>query len=167
MVRRRPGDRPPGQDHAVRPVGLEELEPSEEEALRAEPAGRDPKVRRQLIAQHERWEAAAPAAERLGIAEGGRVVAWCRVYDDGAVSEIDGVMVLPAARGRGLGRALMEGVLDRIPAGRAVFLLADADDWPRHLYGRLGFDVVGERIGATRQPELRTAGGAGSRGGRA
>jgi hypothetical protein len=24
-----------------------------------------------------------------------------------------------------------------------VFLVADADDWPKELYGRLGFDTIG------------------------
>jgi GNAT superfamily N-acetyltransferase len=150
MVRSRPSDREPGPDR-VRPVGLEELGPSEEEFLRPGLHALDPEVRRQLIAQHERWEAAAPAFQRLGIAEDGRVVAWCRVYDDGTLAEIDAVGVLPAARGRGLGRALMEGVLEHIPAGRTVFLIADEQDWPRRLYARLGFDAVGVCTGATRR----------------
>lgn len=149
MVRRRPSDRPPGAQR-VRAVGLEELAASEEEFLRRSPHARDPEVRRQLIAQHERWEGAAPAFQRLGIAEDGRVLAWCRVYDDGQLAEIDAVGVLPDERGRGLGRALMEGVLEHIPAGRSVFLLAEEDDWPRQLYARLGFDTVGACVGATR-----------------
>jgi len=44
-----------------------------------------------------------------------------------------------------------------------VFLLADQDDWPRHLYGRLGFDPVGPEWeflrtpseGATREPPAK------------
>jgi GNAT superfamily N-acetyltransferase len=150
MVRRRPPDRAPGPDR-VRPVGLAELDPSEEEFLRPALHAREPEIRRQLIAQHERWEAAAPAFQRLGIAEHGRVVAWCRVFDDGRLAEIDAVGVLPAERGRGLGRALMEGVLEHIPPGRTVFLVADEDDWPRRLYARLGFDAVGTCTGATRR----------------
>jgi ribosomal protein S18 acetylase RimI-like enzyme len=153
MVRRRTPRSASPLRAAVRPVGSEELAPSEDAFLRGEPFAQDPEVRRQLIAQHERWEAAAPAVERLGIAERGRVVAWCRVYDDGALTEIDAVGVLPEERGRGLGRALMEGVLERIPSDRTVFLVADAEDWPRHLYARLGFDAVLERLGA-RSPEV-------------
>ena len=45
----------------------------------------------------------------------------------------------------------MEGVLERIPAGRTVFLVAEEQDWPRQLYARLGFDAVGGCVGATRQ----------------
>jgi ribosomal protein S18 acetylase RimI-like enzyme len=153
MVRRRAPRPTSPRRAAVRPVSLDELAPSEDAFLRSEPFARDPEVRRQLIAQHERWEAAAPAAERLGIVDGRRVVAWCRVYDDGALTEIDAVAVLPEERGRGLGRALMEGALERIPADRTVFLVADAEDWPRQLYARLGFDAVFERLGA-RSPDV-------------
>lgn len=154
MVRRRASDRPPRHDDAVRALSLAELAPSEDEMLRSVSFARDPEVRRQLVAQGERWDAAAPDVQRLGIVEDGRVVAWCRVYDDGTLAEIDGVGVLPAARGRGLGRALMEGVLARIPDERTVFLIAERDDWPRRLYDRLGFDVVGELVGATRADVL-------------
>jgi hypothetical protein len=42
------------------------------------------------------------------------------------------------------------GVLAAAPPDRVPFLLADAADWPRHLYERLGFTAVGERLGATR-----------------
>jgi ribosomal protein S18 acetylase RimI-like enzyme len=60
------------------------------------------------------------------------------------------VGVLPPERGRALGRTLMDGVLARIPDGRTVFLVAEADDWPRRWYARLGFDAVAELVGATR-----------------
>ncbi|HWT22066.1 MAG TPA: GNAT family N-acetyltransferase [Solirubrobacteraceae bacterium] len=149
MVRRRPPDRAPGADR-VRAASWEELAPCEDEMLRAGPHGRDAEARRQLVAQFRRWEAAAPGAARFAIADDDRIVAWCRAYDDGTLTEIDGVGVLPAHRGRGLGRALMEGVLARIPAGRTVFLIAEADDWPRRLYERLGFDAVADLRAATR-----------------
>ena len=151
MVRRRPSDRAPAATGPRPARGAGRARPVGGGVPRPSPHARDPEVRRQLIAQHERWEAGAPGFQRLGIAEGGRIVAWCRVYDDGRLAEIDAVGVLPAERGRGLGRALMEGVLERIPAGRTVFLIAEEEDWPRHLYARLGFDAVGACVGATRQ----------------
>jgi GNAT superfamily N-acetyltransferase len=82
-------------------------------------------------------------------------VAWCRAYDDGALFELDDVGVLRGRRGRGLGRELVAGVVAAAPPGRVPFLFADADDWPRHLYERLGFAAVGERLGATRAPRDR------------
>ena len=79
-------------------------------------------------------------------------MAWCRVYDDNGVSEIDAVGVLPDRRGEGLGRALLEGAIASVPNDRLLFLCADAEDWPKDLYGKLGFDVVGERLGASAHP---------------
>ena len=152
MVRRRAPDRKPAARVAVRELSAEELAVAEDPFLMSEPYGRDPDVRRQLIAQHVRWERAATTAKRIGVVEDERVVGWCRLYDDHGVTEIDGVGVLPERRGSGLGRALLEGVLAGVPRHRLLFLLADTEDWPRHLYGRLGFDVVGERLGATKAP---------------
>jgi ribosomal protein S18 acetylase RimI-like enzyme len=152
--------REPGADpspHAGRVEELDEdaLAAAEDEFLAAEPAGEDPEVRRQLIAQHDRWARSARTASLLGIVEDGRVVAWCRTYDDGTLFELDAVGVLPGRRGRGLGRELVAGAVASAPAGRIAFLLADANDWPRHLYERLGFAAVGERLGATRAPGRR------------
>jgi hypothetical protein len=81
MVRRRPPDGKPAARAAVREVGAEELAPAEDGFLTSEPYARDPAVRRQLIAQHERWERAATVARRIAIFEDERVVAWCRLYD--------------------------------------------------------------------------------------
>ncbi|HKP91357.1 MAG TPA: GNAT family N-acetyltransferase, partial [Thermoleophilaceae bacterium] len=117
--------------------------------------GADPETRRQLIAQHDRWARSATTARSLGIVDGGRVVAWCCAYDDGTLYELDDVAVAPSRRGEGLGRELVAGAVALAPPGRVPFLLADADDWPRHLYARLGFATVGERIGATRLPRDR------------
>lgn len=120
--------------------------------LRQEPQGRDPEVRRQLVAQYERWDASVAIARRVGIVEDGDVIAWCRLYEEHGITEIDDVSVLHSRRGEGLGRALMEGALAAVADDRLVFLCADPDDWPQQLYRRLGFEVVGTRVGATRQP---------------
>jgi GNAT superfamily N-acetyltransferase len=152
MVRRRARDGKPATHAVVRELSWDELAPAEDRFLASEPYGRDPAIRRQLVAQNERWEGAVGTASRIGIVDEERVIGWCRVYDDGGVTEIDGVGVLPDRRGSGLGRALLEGVLARVPANRLLFLCADADDWPKELYGRLGFDTVGERLSATKAP---------------
>ncbi len=152
MVRRRAPDRKAAVRAVVRELSWDELTPAEDRFLASEPYGRDPAIRRQLVAQNERWEGAAATASRIGIVEDERVIGWCRVYDDHGITEIDGVGVLPDRRGSGLGRALLEGVLDRVPSDRLLFLCADADDWPQGLYGRLGFDTVGERVSATKAP---------------
>ena len=149
--------RAPERTAGAGPGPVSELDPeaharAEDEFLRAEPYGSDAESRRQLVAQHARWARSARSARRLGIVEDGRVVAWAHVYDDGELVELDSVGVVPAARGRGLGRALLEGVLALAPPERPVFLLADLVDWPRELYAKLGFETVGERVGVTSPP---------------
>jgi ribosomal protein S18 acetylase RimI-like enzyme len=149
MVRRRAPDRGP-VGGGVTDVDPDAVARASELFLRREPHGRNPDVRRQLVAQYERWEASAPRARRLGVVQDGRVVAWCRLYEDGRLTEIDDVSVLHDQRGRGLGRMLIEAALAEVPDDRVLFLCADPDDWPQRLYSRLGFEVVGRRVGATR-----------------
>jgi ribosomal protein S18 acetylase RimI-like enzyme len=148
MVRCREPDRIATRG-AVRELDPGAVAVASELFLRREPQGRDPGVRRQLVAQYERWEASAPSARRLGIVEDDRVVAWCRLYEDARTTEIDDVSVLHDERGRGLGRMLIEATLAEVPDDRLLFLCADPDDWPHQLYARLGFEVVGRRAGAT------------------
>jgi RimJ/RimL family protein N-acetyltransferase/ribosomal protein S18 acetylase RimI-like enzyme len=74
------------------------------------------------------------------------VAAYCEVRSDGSVAQIEDVNTLPRFRGRGLGRAVVQHAVDEACAtNEIVYLEALADDWPRQLYARLGFDVVGER----------------------
>jgi len=149
MVRRRAPDRAPVKGEVI-DLDRDAVARASDMFLRREPQGRDPDVRRQLVVQYERWEASAPRARRLGVVRDGRVVAWCRLYEDGRLTEIDDVSVLHDQRGRGLGRMLIEATLAEVPDDRVLFLCADPDDWPQRLYRRLGFEVVGRRVGATR-----------------
>jgi RimJ/RimL family protein N-acetyltransferase len=68
------------------------------------------------------------------------------VRSDGTVAQIEDVNTLPRFRGRGLGRAIVQHAMEDARAtNEIVYLEALAEDWPRELYARLGFDVVGER----------------------
>ena len=60
-------------------------------------------------------------------------------------AEIDDVLTLPDHRGRGYASALvLEAVARAREAGAdLVYLEAAEDDWPQHLYVRLGFETVG------------------------
>lgn len=97
---------------------------------------------------------ARAAAERsfLSCAADGSVAAMARLYTDGAIGQIEDVHTLRAHRGDGHAQAV---VLAALAASRAAghtltFLWADEDDWPRELYRRLGFEVVGRRWRARR-----------------
>lgn len=89
-------------------------------------------------------------AQRGGQAIG---AAWVRLwtaddhgygYVEAAVPELS-IAVLPEHRGRGIGRQLLDRLLEQVP-GRwpAVSLSVDRDNPAGRLYARLGFEVVSE-----------------------
>ena len=72
------------------------------------------------------------------------IVAVAELYALGDVAQVEAVYTIEAYRGRGFGRAV---VLAASKAGREagadlVFLNADDEDWPKELYGKLGFDEL-------------------------
>ena len=86
-----------------------------------------------------------------------RVAAYCEIRSDGRTAQIEDVEAVSAYRGRGLGRAIVQHALDEARRTHdVVFLEALADDWPRRLYAKLGFDPVGRRDFLTRFPHPLT-----------
>ncbi len=74
----------------------------------------------------------------------GVVASHCQLWSGEGVAQVENVATERGYRNRGLARAVVSLAT---AAGRAraelVFLLADASDWPQHLYRRLGFESVG------------------------
>lgn len=113
------------------------------------PYGRDPRTREHLL-EHYRTYGPAGAVERRFVVlepDGDRVVAWARLWvrEGGAEAQVEDVVVLAPWRGRGYGRAVVaaatRAALEAEPA--LLFIVADADDWPKGLYERLGFVTAG------------------------
>ena len=75
----------------------------------------------------------------------GTDAACCDLYVHDGVAQVEDVNTLEAFRGRGLARAVvLRAVAEARDAGAdLVFLMADDEDWPKHLYGKLGFERVG------------------------
>jgi ribosomal protein S18 acetylase RimI-like enzyme len=98
----------------------------------------------------ELFRAKAKIGERVtarffGVEVDGEVVSYSDLYQDGPDAQIEDVGTLPKHRNRGYARAV---VLAAIGAARAdgaefVCLVADDEDWPKHLYAKLGFDELG------------------------
>jgi GNAT superfamily N-acetyltransferase len=151
----------------VRELSLDEIKRARERSLRRDPdiAGNE-----QAVAQLR--DQVQPLAERcnarfFGAETGGEIGSVCELYSDGRTGQIEGVMTLEEHRNKGLARAVVLAALQaaRKAGSDFIFLTAEADDWPKDLYARLGFEPVGrfwefnlDRRNGTRPTEDHTDG---------
>jgi GNAT superfamily N-acetyltransferase len=146
MVWRREPDRA-APSHPVREVDLDVTAPARRTALRQEPWGEPATVEavlgadRLLRAPRREREFASFAVDRPA--------AVAKLYADSSatIGQVEDVVTLPAFRNLGHARAvvLAAAQASRDAGHELTFLWADEDDWPRKLYLKLGFDVVGRR----------------------
>ncbi|WP_030759774.1 GNAT family N-acetyltransferase [Streptomyces sp. NRRL F-2664] len=108
----------------------------------------DDEVVRQLVDRRESRLRGADDVRFIGSrAADGEVASWADLYLDPAAgtAQIEDLMTSQAHFGRGHADAVLATAL-RLAAEAGCgtrFLTADATDWPRHWYGRRGFEVVG------------------------
>ena len=127
----------------VREVEEESLRPARRRLLEGEPWATPERLEQLFRAKSLISERVA--ARSFGVRVDGEIVSYTDLYQDGADAQIEDVGTLPERRGRGYAKAV---ILAAIAAARAdgadfVCLVADAEDWPKELYRRLGFDDVG------------------------
>ena len=139
----------------VREVSFDDLRPARREttlrSYASEELGEHLAQAKLNVAQALPMRHFAARAER-------RVAAYCELRTDGRIAQIEDVNTAEEFRGRGLGRALVQHVVDVARRDHElVYLEALADDWPRELYAKLGFDVVDERHLFLRAPHRLTA----------
>jgi hypothetical protein len=94
--------------------------------------------RRYGVAGGDHWFAAPASGEPLSC---------CRLLRDGSgIAQVEDVGTLAAARDRGYAKANVRAAIAaaRAAGDETIFLVVDAADWPQLLYGRLGFETVGE-----------------------
>jgi GNAT superfamily N-acetyltransferase len=83
---------------------------------------------------------------RLGVVDGGGApLAVTKVRRDGTYGWVEDVYTTPTARGRGYARSLVTHAVHALTSAGAtsVSIVADADDWPQHLYADVGFRPIG------------------------
>jgi GNAT superfamily N-acetyltransferase len=97
-------------------------------------AGRDFATQEELV---------RTASRVVGVYHDGAQVGFCRAMATPAMYLAD-VYILPAHRGRGLGEALVEEMVERGPYADRTWLLHTAD--AHELYRKFGFGEPGERV---------------------
>jgi len=127
----------------VEEVAEEDLRPPRERLNAGQPWGR-PEVMAELFAG-KHLIGSLMEARFFAVRIAGEVVSYTDLYQDGPEAQVEDVGTLPEHRGRGYATAV---VLAAIGAARErgaefVFLVADREDWPKELYGQLGFDELG------------------------
>jgi ribosomal protein S18 acetylase RimI-like enzyme len=139
MALRREPDRPP-PDVEVRAVRFVAVKGPRRAIVLDEPWGSQ-EVAEQVLLRD--WLIAERVDDR-GFAAfvDGRPAAFCRLISGSGVGQVEDVATLPDHQNRGLARAVVTAAMDasRAAGHELTIVVADADDWPRELYARLGFD---------------------------
>ena len=106
-----------------------------------------PEIVRELH-EAKRLMAARVETRFFGVVDDGEVVAYADLYVDPPDAQVEDVGTLEEHRGRGYASAVVLHAAQEARRAGAdlVFLVADAEDWPQHLYRRLGFDAVGRYV---------------------
>jgi ribosomal protein S18 acetylase RimI-like enzyme len=145
MVPRRDPDRPAGEV-AISEVAHADLSSLRERVLEEFQTAIEPEAVRQ-VREMDRLYGEIGKARHFAVLADGQVVSATTLYSDGQTAQIEDVATLPEHRGQGLARALVLHALAQARAGGHdfVFLVADARDWPKELYRRLGFEPIGEK----------------------
>lgn len=81
----------------------------------------------------------------FGVRAGDEIVSWADLYVAQGLGQVEDVATKEEHRGQGYASAVVLRAAEEARASGAdlVFLVADADDWPKELYERLGFDTIG------------------------
>jgi GNAT superfamily N-acetyltransferase len=140
----------------VEEVDPYELEPIWAEGMRSSPEIQDEDEVAQLVAaQHRRRRAVH--VRYFAARVDGQIASYCELFSDGRTGQIESVMTVEPFRGRGLAQAVVSRALaESQTAGHDLtFLLTDADDWPKELYRKLGFEAVGSIWDFLLQPRKR------------
>jgi ribosomal protein S18 acetylase RimI-like enzyme len=142
MAHRRPPERT-ADTGLVEEVDDAALRPARRRVLAAEPWA-DPALVEQLL-DAKRTIAQTLTARFFAVRVDGEVAASVDLYHDGRTAQIEDLATLEEHRGRGYASALVVRALEeaRQAGCDLCFLVADAEDWPKLLYARLGFVELG------------------------
>ncbi|MEA2499487.1 MAG: hypothetical protein QOH26_1892 [Actinomycetota bacterium] len=118
-------------------------------------AGLTEKVVDQLIRARTVTAAKAVKVRNYAALADGQIASFCDLYSDGTVAQIEDVGTIEPFRKRGLSRAVVQKAVEvSLAEGhQLIFLVADAEDWPKDFYLRLGFEPLGDIYEFTLLPD--------------
>ena len=93
-------------------------------------------------------------ARFYGVRVDGDVVAGAQLMVRDGVAQVEDVVTLAAHRGQGFARAAVLAAIReaRRQGADLVYLGADDEDWPKHMYAKLGFDEAGRSYDFVKKP---------------
>jgi GNAT superfamily N-acetyltransferase len=149
MALRRQPDRGPTID--VEEVPFDRARPVIHETYRRDDRLTD--VVEQFTDQHGHYERAVGARFFLGSVDG-EAAGVCELWMDGGDALVEHVDTLEEFRNRGVARSVVLAAVQAAKDARAerIFIAATDNDWPKELYGRLGFDRLGREWEFIRWP---------------
>jgi len=144
MVQRRAPDKTADLS-LVEEVDESELRPGRTREILAQPWG-SPELAEQL-ADSKLLIGKRAQTHFFGVVVGDEVASWTDLYVAQGVGQIEDVATLEAHRGQGYATAVVLRAAQEARRAGAdlIFLVADDEDWPKLLYGRLGFDTIGRQ----------------------
>ena len=150
MLLRRPSDRRAAV--AVEECRFDDVRDLTEQVYRRD-LPTHPEAATRFVEQHGRWDRIL-GTRRFVVRVDGVAAGQCELYAIGPDAQIEYVDTLEEYRGRGIATAVVLAAIDAANADgpRHVFICADADDWPKTFYERLGFDPIGREWEFTRHP---------------
>jgi GNAT superfamily N-acetyltransferase len=136
-------------------VKVEDLRAFRAEIARSEPWAEDEETVSMLLDANFVWSEAG-SARHFAVREGDTVVSATDLYSDGRTAQIEDVATCPDHRGKGLASAVvLRAVEEALASGHTfVFLIANDENGPKELYGRLGFETIGHTWSFLRKPVL-------------
>jgi GNAT superfamily N-acetyltransferase len=143
------GSAPEAPAVAVQEVDIDTVQAGTAHYLLTDPDteyGRDPRTREHLLIHHRGYGPTGGAERRFAVLADGAAVAWARLWRRGDEAQVEDVVCLAEHRGRGYGRAVVAAATRAALSEGAelVFIVADDEDWPKQLYGRLGYEAMGK-----------------------
>jgi ribosomal protein S18 acetylase RimI-like enzyme len=146
MIKRRPADREPDSAIDVREVDLDTFVRGRKPILQANPELDEDTVG-QLSELARRTAAAVPTRAFVAVADE-MIASYCELYRSGVVAQVEDVETYPQYRNRGFARAVVQRAVEEAErdGARVTFLLANENDWPQHLYRKLGFEAAGVEL---------------------